>query len=70
MYFHRKHSKTSRCLQLLEAYRPFGGVNPRHRVIASLGDADIPEEWFDGLAVLIESRLTGSALLLPPELPP
>lgn len=70
MYFHRKHSKTSRCLQLLEAYRPIGGVNPRHRVVASLGDAEIPEEWFDGLAALIESRLTGSALLLPPELPP
>ncbi|MBT4818950.1 MAG: hypothetical protein HOJ57_33660 [Lentisphaerae bacterium] len=69
MYFHRKHSKTSRCLQLLEAYRPIGGGNPRHRVVASLGDADIPKEWFDALAILIESRLADSVLLLPPDLP-
>lgn len=70
MYFHRKHSKTSRCLQLLESYRPIGGGNPRHRVVASLGDADIADEWFDALAVLIESRLTDTPLLLLPELPP
>jgi len=69
MYFHRKHSKTGRCLQLLESYRPAGGRGPRHRVVASLGDADIPEEWFGALAVLVSSRLTGRPLLLPPELP-
>jgi len=70
MYFHRKHSRKSRCLQLLESYRPVGGGNPRHRVVASLGDADIPEAWFDALAELVESRLAGEALLLLPELPP
>ena len=70
MYFHRKHSKTGRCLQLLESFRPIGGGGPRHRVVASLGDAEIPEEWFDALAVQVSSRLTGKPLLLPPELPP
>jgi len=69
MCFHRKHSKTGRCLQLLESYRPIGGGNPRHRVVASLGDADIPDEWFGALAVLVSSRLTGKPLLLAPEVP-
>ncbi|MBT3289998.1 MAG: hypothetical protein HN380_21830, partial [Victivallales bacterium] len=57
MYFHRKQSKSGRCLQLLESYRPSGGGSPRHRVVASLGDAEIPEEWFDGLSTLVASRL-------------
>jgi len=70
MYFHRKHSRTGRCLQLLASYRPPGGGHPRHRVVASLGDADIPEEWWDGIAALADSRLSGKPLLLPPELPP
>lgn len=70
MYFYRKQSKSGRCLQLLESYRPAGSSSPRHRVIASLGDAAIPEEWFDALAVLVSSRLTGAQLLIAPELPP
>ncbi len=69
MYFHRKHSKSGRCLQLLESYRPAGGGSPRHRVVASLGDAAIPDEWFDALTVLVSSRLSGEDLLLSPELP-
>ena len=69
MYFHRKHTKTSRCLQLLESYRPLGGGNPRHRVVASLGDADIPDACLDPLAEVVSSRLAGEPLLLPPELP-
>ena len=69
MYFHRKHSKTGCCLQLLESYRPAGGGTPRHRVVVSLADADIPDEWFDALALLVASRLTGKPLLLAPELP-
>jgi transposase len=70
MYFHRKQSKSGRCLQLLESYRPSGGGSPRHRVVASLGDAEIPEEWFDGLSTLVASRLEGRELLLAPDLPP
>jgi transposase len=70
MYFHRKHSKTGRCLQLLESYRPAGAGGPRHRVVASLGDADIPEGWLGPLSVLVSSRLAGKPLLLAPELPP
>lgn len=70
MYFHRKHSKTGRCLQLLESYRPAGGGAPRHRVVASLGDAEIPDEWLDALAVRVSSRLSDKPLLLAPELPP
>ena len=70
MYFHRKQSKTGRCLQLLESYRPASGGSPRHRVVASLGDADIPECWWDDLATLVASLLSGRPLLLPPDLPP
>lgn len=69
MYFHRKHSKTGRCLQLLESYRPAGGGNPRHRVVASLGDADIPETWWDVLATLVGNRLAGTPWLLTPGFP-
>jgi len=39
-------------------------------VVASLGDADIPDEWLDALAVLVSSRLTGEPLLLAPAVPP
>lgn len=70
MYFHRKKSKSGSCLQLLESYRPAGGGSPRHRVVASLGDADIAEEWFKPLSVLIAARLSGSPLLMEPDLPP
>ncbi len=70
MFFHRKKSKSGRCLQLLESYRPKGAGSPRHRVVLSLGDADIPDEWLRELAVLVTSRLTGDELLLAPELPP
>ncbi len=70
MYFHRKKSKSGRCLQLLESYRPKGAGSPRHRVVLSLGDLDIPEEWLRELAVAVTSRLTGNELLLPPDLPP
>lgn len=50
MYFHRKRSQTGQCLQLLESYRTAGGGSPRHRVVASLGDAEIPEAWWDAIA--------------------
>ena len=70
MYFYRKKSKSGRCLQLLESYRPKGTSSPRHRVVVSLGDAEIPAEWLRELAVLVTSRLTGDQLLLAPELPP
>lgn len=69
MYFARKHTRTSRCLQLVESYRPLGGGSPRHRVVVSLGDADIPEEWLDPLAELVSGRLGREPLLLAPELP-
>ena len=69
MYFHRKKSKSGHCLQLLESYRPAGGGSPRHRVVASLGDADIPDMWHDDMAAAIADRLSGSSALLPPELP-
>lgn len=70
MYFHRKMSRTGRCLQLLESYRPAEGGSPRHRVVLSLGDAELPEAWFDALAARVSGRLSGKPLLIPPELPP
>ncbi|NOY79943.1 MAG: hypothetical protein GXP31_02945 [Kiritimatiellaeota bacterium] len=71
MYFCRKKSKSGRGgLQLLASYRPKGASSPRHRVMLSLGDADIPDEWLRELAVMMTTRLTGNELLLAPELPP
>jgi transposase len=69
MFFYRKQSPTGYSLQLLASYRPPGGGSPRHRVVASLGDAPIPEAWYESLAGLIEERLGGQQPLLPAGLP-
>jgi len=62
MFFYRKKSKTGKVLQLLESYRNKEG-NSRHRVVVSLGDADIPEESWVIIAKYVESKLYNYAEL-------
>src|SRR5665213_2823850 len=58
MFFRCKQSPSGQCLQLLEAYRN-GQGQPRHRVVVSLGDADIPKDERPLIARMIEQRLCG-----------
>jgi transposase len=58
MFFYRKKSKTGKVLQLLESYRNTEGSS-RHRVVVSLGDADIPEESWSSISTYVESILYG-----------
>ena len=68
MYFHRKKSGTGGVtLQLLESYRKDGV--PRHHVVVSLGDLDIPQAWDKWMASAVESKLRGELPLLSQELP-
>jgi len=68
MFLYRKRSASSHTLQLLESYRPRGSRTPRNRVLASLGDADIPRAYWRIVAEQVEMRLKGERPLLPPEL--
>jgi transposase len=58
MFFRCKKSPSGQCLQLLEAYRNAQG-QPRHRVVVSLGDANIPKDERPLIARMIEQRLCG-----------
>ena len=62
MYFARKKSKSGSTLQLLESYRNAEG-KPRHRVIASLGDADLPKALWGVVSDAVASRLAGQQTL-------
>lgn len=62
MFFRAKQSPSGRCLQLLESYRNAQG-EPRHRVVVSLGDANIAEADQALIARLVEQRLRGQAEL-------
>lgn len=56
MYFHIKTTPSGKVLQLLESYRNASG-QPRHRVVVSIGDADIPKEQQEVIAKAVEKRL-------------
>lgn len=56
MYFYKKTTPSGKILQLLESYRNDAG-QPRHRVVASLGDADIPKNHQEIIASAVEKRL-------------
>ena len=58
MYFRRKTTPSGKVLQLIESYRD-GEGRPRNRVVASLGNADIPREHRPLLAKVVEQRLRG-----------
>ena len=59
VYFRSKTIKGTPLLQLVESYRNAEG-SPRQRVIASLGDADIPETEKASIAAAVTRRLRGA----------
>lgn len=58
MYFRTKTVKGTPLVQLVESYRN-SESQPRQRVIASLGDASLPEDEKRSIAKAVESGLTG-----------
>lgn len=56
-------------LQLLASYRP-KGASPRHCVVVSLGEAELPDAWLSPLAKVVERRLKGELTLPATDLPP
>jgi transposase len=67
MFFREKSVRGSRVLQLVESFRNAEG-QPRQRVLASLGDANIPHSEHKAIARAVERRLRREELLLPVEL--
>ena len=63
MFFRTKILKETPLVQLVEAFRNAEG-QPRQRVVASLGDATIPEEEKRAIARAVEDRLGGQSSLL------
>lgn len=60
MYFRTKTVKGTPLVQLVESYRN-SESQPRQRVIASLGDASIPEDQKRGIAKAVELGLGGQS---------
>ena len=58
MYFRTKSIKGSQLVQLIHSYRNSDGL-PRQRVIASLGDAKLPEAEKSLIASAVERRIHG-----------
>jgi len=69
MFFRTKSIKGTPLVQLVESFRNSEGL-PRQRVIASIGDANLPENEKISIARTIESRLSGYPDLFPPTLSP
>ena len=59
MYFRTKTIKGTALLQLVESYRNSEG-SPRQRVVASLGDANIPLDERAAIASAVTRRLRGA----------
>jgi len=62
MFFARKKSPSGHTLQLLESYRNDEGKS-RHRVVVSLGEAEIPREFWAAVSTGVELGLTGQGTL-------
>lgn len=58
MFFREKKVKNSRLMQLVESYRDKEG-RPRQRIVASLGDAKVPENARPRIARCVQQRLQG-----------
>ena len=58
MYFRTKKIKNSLLVQLVESYRNAEGL-PRQRVVASLGDAKLPQDELKIIAQTVERKLLG-----------
>lgn len=69
MFFRTKIVKSTPLVQLVESYRNAEG-QPRQRVVASLGDADIPAADRKPIARAVEDHLAGQSELLGPGLSP
>lgn len=67
MFFREKVVRGTRVVQLVESFRNAEGL-PRQRVVASLGNAAIPEEEFKAIAQAVELRLRREESLFPIEL--
>lgn len=63
MFFRTKTVKDTRLVQLVESYRNAEG-QPRQRVVASLGDANIPTSEEKSIARTVEDHLRGQGDLL------
>ena len=59
MYFRTKTVKGTALVQLVESYRNAEG-QPRQRVVASLGDASVPEMEKPRIARAVENHLSGT----------
>ncbi|MEX2577820.1 MAG: IS1634 family transposase [Verrucomicrobiales bacterium] len=64
MFFRTKSVKGTPLVQLVESYRNAEG-QPRQRVVASLGDADLPQDEKKAIARAVEDHLCGQSDLLP-----
>ena len=60
MFFRTKSIKGSLLVQLVESYRNEQSL-PRQRVIASLGDASLPEDEKRAIAKAVETALSGQS---------
>jgi transposase len=58
MFFREKKVNNSRLMQLVESYRDEEG-RPRQRIVASLGDAKVPENERPRIARCVQQRLQG-----------
>ena len=67
MFLRKKIINGSSIVQLVASYRNREG-QPRQRVIASLGDAKLPEQEMRQMAMAVEMRLQGQLDLIGPEL--
>ena len=67
MFFRKKVIKHSNLVQLVESYRDQEG-RPRQRIVASLGDARLPEGAEHSIARCVEGRMRGQRDLFETEL--
>jgi transposase len=64
MYFRMTKTKTTPVLQLVHGYRDSRGKS-RQKIVASLGDMDIPEDARKPVAQAVEARLAGQQTIFP-----
>ena len=63
MFFRLKTTRSGRVLKLVESYRD-DIMHPRHRAVASLGDAPLPRDDWKVVAKTVEDRLYGKEVLV------
>jgi transposase len=64
MFFRLKPTRSGQVLKLVESYRD-DTARPRHRAVASLGDAPLARADWKPIAKVVEDRLYGREVLLP-----